>query len=157
MFQGTTVNYVTIPVRDHDRYVVSLGYVRALRYSTDPIFYATVYGGVEDDTLNSVGSRQFAHDLYGARIGDSSQLPSIHRNVRGFVNLTVEQREYHGQSTFFFVDRNDTQFIASFGLEWDVLEDWRVIPEVTIIKNDSNIVLNEYDRVVAGVRVRYSF
>ena len=135
----------------------SLGYIRALRYNTNPIVYATVYGGIEDDDRNSISSRQFAHDLYGGRIGGSTQLPSIHPKVRGYMNLSVEQREYHGQSTFFFIDRNDTQFIASFGLECEVLEDWRVIPEVSIITNDSNIPLNEYDRVVAGVRVRYSF
>ena len=101
---ATTVNFVNIPARDSDRFVFSLGYIRALRYNTNPIVYATVYGGIEDDDRNSISSRQFAHDLYGGRIGGSTQLPSIHPKVRGYMNLSVEQREYHGQSTFFFAE-----------------------------------------------------
>ena len=153
--QGTNLEYINIPTRDVDRYVFSAGYVRALRYATEPIIFVNLYGGMENENNNSFP--QFGHDLGGVRIGASSQLPSIHRKVRGFFSMNVEHREYHGPDGFFLKDRNDTQIIASFGLECEVFGDWRVIPEVSIITNGSNIPLNEYDRVTGGVRVRYSF
>ena len=142
-------------VRNADRYVFSIGYIRALRGAAQPVIYTSAYGGMENENNNLFP--QFGHDLAGGRVGGSVQLPSIHRNVRGFMSMNFEYRDYHGPNTLFLINRNDYQFIASFGLECKILKDWRVIPEVSIISNDSNVPINEYGRVIAGVRVRFNF
>ena len=133
----------------------SIGYIRALTGAAQPVIYTSAYGGMENE--NNKLFPQFGHDLAGGRVGGSVQLPSIHRNVRGFMSMNFEYRDYHGPNTLFLINRNDYQFIASFGLECKILKDWRVIPEVSIISNDSNVPINEYGRVIAGVRVRFNF
>lgn len=150
--QGSVIEYINLPNRDVNRYVGSVGYIKAFNHPRQPLFFAGAYGGVEDEQNNAFP--QFGHDLYGGRVGGSFQ---IKERLRGFGSVALEQRDYNGPDTIFLTTRDDTQFIANAGIEYEVIPDWRIVPEVTYINNDSNILLNDYDRWVAGVRIRYTF
>lgn len=150
--QGSSIEYINLPNRDVDRYVISAGYIRALDRPSQPYIYAGVYGGVEDEKNSAFP--QFGHDLYGGRIGGSLEVMT---RTRAFANFAVEQRDYNGPDTIFLTTRDDTQIIASAGLEYGIRQNWKVVPEISYINNDSNIPLSDFDRIVASLRVRYTF
>ena len=149
------LKYKNLRNRDADRYLFSVSYIRALSGPGQAIVFAGAYGGLEDEQNNLFP--QFGREFYGGRFGMSTRIMSISPNLRGFVNLNVEQREYNGPHSFFLVDQNDTQLIATVGMEYELFEDWSVIPEVNIINNDSNVPVSDFDRIIAGVRVRFRF
>ncbi len=150
--QGSNIQFAAIGARNVDRYTFAAGYIRALRHARRPVIYGSVYGGMEDE--NDKAFPQFGHDFYGGSIGGSLQILG---NARAFANFALEHRDYNGPDALFFTVRDDTQFIVTTGIEFELVHGWKIIPEVSYINNDSNIVLSDYDRVVAGVRARFSF
>lgn len=150
--QGAVIEYINLPARDVNRFVGSVGYIKAFDHARQPLLFAGAYGGVEDE--HNEAFPQFGHTLYGGRIGGSFQLKE---RTRAFGSVAVEQRDYNGPDTIFLTTRDDTQLIVSAGVEYEVIPDWRIVPEVSYINNDSNIPLNDYDRWVTGVRVRFTF
>lgn len=150
--QISKIAYPKVRNRDVIRYVGSAGYVRALGGKREPIIYAGVYGGTEDEQKNQF--QQFGHELYGGRFGGSIEVRS---RLRAFASFSWEERDYGGLDTIFQRQRDDTQMIASGGLEYAPGETWRVRPNISYTRNDSNIPINDYDRVVVGVNVTMRF
>lgn len=151
-FQGNKIDYPDLSNRNATRYVTSASYLRALPGKHEPVVYAGVYGGVEQENH---GTRpQFGHDLYGGRIGGSIELMP---KLRGFTSVSIEQRDYHGPDPIFQRTRDDTQYIVSGGVEYKICEDWLLRPNVSYTANNSNIPLNDYDRVVVGIDVTMQF
>ncbi|HZF24097.1 MAG TPA: hypothetical protein VE030_11605, partial [Burkholderiales bacterium] len=56
---------------------------------------------------------------------------------------------------FFLVDRVDTQYSASTGLIFSPWKSVRVTTQASGTRNDSNIPINAYDRVVYQITLRY--
>ena len=52
---------------------------------------------------------------------------------------------------------DDTQYIVSGGVEYKFCENWLVRPNVSYTINNSNIAINDYDRVVVGIDVTMQF
>lgn len=150
--QATQLDYPDLPNRDAMRYVGSAGYLLAIGGKREPVVYAGLYGGTEDEDRE--GFPQFGHDLYGGRIGGSLELCA---RVRGFASLSFEQRDYGGDDPIFLRTRDDTQFIVSTGVEYAASENWSVRPALSYTNNDSNIPINDYDRIIAGIDVTMRF
>jgi hypothetical protein len=134
------------------RYVGALGYVRALGGAREPVVYVGGYGGVEDE--DNEAFQEFGYTLYGGRVGGSFEL---YARVRAFASVSIEQRDFDGEDPIFLVTRDDTQIIATTGLEYVPAEAWRVRPNISYINSDSNIPLSDYDRLIAGVDVTWRF
>ncbi len=151
-FQGNKIDYPDLTHRNATRYVTSASYLRAMPGKLEPVIYAGVYGGVEQENH---GTRpQFGHDLYGGRLGGSIELMP---KVRGFASVSMEQRDYHGPDPVFLRTRDDTQYIVSSGVEYKFCENWMLRPNITYTANNSNIPINDYDRVVVGIDVTMQF
>ncbi len=151
-FQGNKINYPDVSQRNAARYVTSASYLRALPGKLEPLVYVGIYGGVEDEVNGSLP--QFGHDLYGGRIGGSIGLMP---HLRGFLSLSMEQRDFHGRDPIFLRTRDDTQYIVSGGAEYKFCENWLLRPNVSYTANDSNLPINNFDRVVVGVDVTMQF
>lgn len=151
-FQGNKIDYPDLTHRNATRYVTSASYLRAMPGKREPVVYAGVYGGVEQE--NHSTRPQFGHDLYGGRLGGSIELMP---KVRGFASASIEQRDYHGADPVFLLTRDDTQYIVSSGVEYKFCENWMLRPNITYTVNDSNIPINDYDRVVVGIDVTMQF
>jgi outer membrane protein len=151
-FQANQIDYPELSNRDANRYVASAGYLRALGDKRETVLYGGIYGGVEDEDNNNF--QQFGHALYGGRIGGSLELWT---RVRGFMSVAFEQRDYDGDDPIFLRTRDDTQFIISGGVEYTPAERWQVRPSISYTNTDSNIVINDYDRIVAGLDVTMRF
>ena len=85
--QYSNLDYPHIGARDADRYVGSLGYVRALGGPREAVIYAAFYGGVEDEDDSDFP--QFGHDLYGGNIGGGL---AIFSRLRGYAATRLCQR-----------------------------------------------------------------
>ena len=147
--QYSSLEYPGQEIRNADRYVGGAGYAHAFGRGTF-ITYLGVYGGVEDEKEDGVP--QFGHDLYGARIGLQW---NVVEKFALFFNGSAERREYGGPDPFFLADREDTQYNASTGMIFVPKKGLRITPQASWTKNDSNIRINEFDRIVYQITLRY--
>lgn len=151
-FQATALDYPGLANRDAMRYVGSAGYLIALPGAREPVVYAGLYGGIEDE--NHSLFPQFGHDLVGGRLGGSI---GVMPKTRAFASVSFEQRDYHGDDPIFLRTRDDTQFTFSTGLEYMPLKNWTVRPNISYTDNNSNISINDYDRVIVGIDATMQF
>jgi hypothetical protein len=71
-----------------------------------------------------------------------------------FGSAAAEWREYRDVDPFFLEEREDQQYSVTAGVHRLLADRWRVSPQVTWLLNESNIVINEYDRWQAFVSLR---
>lgn len=147
--QFSELRYPGQEVRNADRYVGGIGYARAF-VPRGPIVYLGVYGGEEKEKEKTFP--QFGHELYGVRLGFQQ---SISEKYSIFLNASAEKREYGGQDPFFLVAREDEQYNASAGVHFVPGRNMRLTPQVSWIQNDSNIPINEFDRIIGSLVFRY--
>jgi len=53
--------------------------------------------------------------------------------------------------------REDDFISADLNLLWLLNQDWRIDTRLAYIRNDSNIELREYDRLMASINLNYNF
>ena len=149
--QYAALHYPSEQERDADRVILGLGYAFALR-GGDPSAYVGLYGGVErerDDDFDFL-----AHRPLGIRAGGQKALAE---RVWWFGSLGYERRDYRGEDPSFQTTRRDHQYAAATGVHYLLANAWRLSPQVSYIRNTSNIDLNEYDRWQAYVTLRYDW
>jgi len=149
--QYSQLEYPGQDIRNADRYVGGAGYAHAFGRGTF-ITYLGVYGGIEDEKEDGVP--QFGQELYGARIGLQW---NVVEKFSLFFNGSAEQRNYGGPDPLFLVDREDTQYNASAGMIFVPKKGLRIIPQASWTASESNIPINEFDRIVYQVTLRYDF
>ncbi len=147
--QYSNLEYPSQEIRNADRYVGGAGYAHAFGRGAF-ITYLGLYGGVEDEKEDGVP--QLGHDLYGARVGLQW---NVVEKFALFFNGSAERREYGGPDPFFLVDREDDQYNASAGLIFVPVKGMRITPQASWTDNQSNIGINEFDRIVYQVTLRY--
>lgn len=139
------LEYHTDPLRDADRYAVSVNY--AGRTAT-----FGVSGGHEEARAASVDN--LSNSFADARVG-------IERPVGGRLALVasggVDYRRHDAADSLFLKRREDVQIDAAVGLKLLLAADVYARPSVAYTHNFSTIDLYVYDRVVASVGVRVEF
>jgi tetratricopeptide (TPR) repeat protein len=146
--QYASLTYPEQSPRDADRYIGGLGYAHAFRRH-DATVYAGVYGGVEkerDDAFKYLGFTPI-----GLRLGGQV---ALNDRTYLFGSAAAEWREYRDVDPFFLEEREDQQYSVTAGVHRLLADRWRVSPQVTWLLNESNIVINEYDRWQAFVSLR---
>ena len=139
-------------IRDVDRLVGGVGYAHAFAGDKSPVAYIGAYLGDEDERSGDVNAKQFANDIYGVRVGGQMTLEP---KLVVYANAAFENRDYNGQSPFFLKKREDDQFEFATGARIFPGYNWTIRPQFSYIKNNSNIVLNEFDRFVLSVSFRH--
>jgi tetratricopeptide (TPR) repeat protein len=147
--QYSKLVYPDQEIRNADRYVGGAGFAHAFGRGT-VIAYLGVYGGVENEKEDD--APEFGHELFGARLGTQWNMSE---KFALFLNASGEQRKYGGPDPFFLVDREDTQYNASAGFIIFASKGLRVTTQASGTRNDSNIPINEFDRVVYQISLRY--
>ena len=82
---------------------------------------------------------------------------NINEKLVPFVAASYEERRYGGPDPLFLVTRNDNQYDARLGITYTPAKLWSVTPQVSYTRNDSNVIINRFDRVQALVTVRRDF
>lgn len=138
--------HLTTP--DAERLTLGGGYSRALAQPLAPVFYTGLYLGRED----SAGPDFLSQDFYGLRLGGSLQLQAALRLTGG---LSVERREFGAPDPLFLATRRDTAVDLTLGALYQLAAHLSLRPAYTYTRNDSTLVLSDYDRHAVSLDLRY--
>lgn len=147
--QYTDLTYPGQTARDAGRTVVGAAYARALGGDYAPVVYGGGYAGSEiakDDAFNYNG-----HDVYGVRLGGEMRYSD---KTALFASFSYEDRRYRGDDPLFLMQRHDTQTDLSIGVRYVPAPKWTVRPQLSYTRNDSNLLINDYDRTMVSVSLR---
>lgn len=151
-FQYSSLSYPEQAFRDADRYVLGGAYATSLTGESAPVFYAGAYAGTEQPRQSNVD--YIGNTLYGGRIGGEIKLASAYTLL---ASLSLESRIYGGEDPLFLVKRSDTQADLKVGISYVPAQKWTISPSVSYTSNDSNIIINKYERTLFSVTVRRDF
>jgi hypothetical protein len=71
--------------------------------------------------------------------------------------VSHERRKYGGTEPLFLIRREDKQTDANAGLSYLWRPGTTVLAQLTHTDNQSNVVLNDFDRTVFSMSLRFSF
>jgi len=150
--QATRLTYPGQEIRDVNRYVIGAGWGHAFGGDKAPVLFLSAYAGTEDERHSNVPF--FGNDLYGMRAGGQFTL-----NPRTVVygSASYEYRDYGGSDPLFLKSREDDQYDIAVGLRYLPGYNWTIRPQISYTRNDSNILINEYDRTVISINFRHDF
>ena len=151
-FQSARLSYPGNSIRDADRYVIGGGWAHVFAGDKSPVLFLSVYGGKEDARHSSADF--LGNDLYGVRAG--GQL-TINPKLVAYGSASYEYRDYNGQDPFFLTTRKDDQYDFALGLRYLPGHQWTIRPQISYVRNDSNIVINDFDRTVVSINFRRDF
>lgn len=148
--QWSEAHYASQSLRDMRRQVAGGTYVQVFPSGV------TAYGGLYVGNERPLAASQSAlgHNLSGLRVGGQMGWTT---SLSGFASLGVEERAFGGQDSLFQVTRKETQTLFDIGLSWVPAPQWRVTPQLSWTRTDSNITINTYAKTSASVAVRRDF
>ncbi|MCB5191817.1 tetratricopeptide repeat protein [Methylobacillus arboreus] len=150
--QVSRLEYPDNEIRDADRYVAGGGWAHVFNGDLTPLLFVSGYLGKEETR-----DRQWdflSNRLYGIRSGGQLTLKP---KLVAFTTMGYEYRTHDGQEPLFLKDRIDRQLDVSLGLRYLPGYNWVIKPQLTYIRNESNIDLNDFDRYMVSVSVRREF
>jgi hypothetical protein len=148
--QYARLTYPDLETRDADRTVVGGAWAHSFGGLTAA--FAGVYGGREEPVEDNVP--HFGHDLWGVRLG--GQLGFGSKFILS-ATASYENREYGGADPTFGVERHDKEAQLRLAANYLIDQAWTAIAALTLIDSQSNIVINDYDRAMFAVSLRYDF
>ena len=140
------------PVRDVNQFSGGVGLVHLFAGKGEPILYASVFGGTEDEQRDS--RPDIGKDFVGVRLGGEYNL-SERSTLVG--NFSYQYNRYGGQDPLFLERRKDHFVFARVGWEYSLADSWMVRPELQYTHNDSTLPINEFDRWTPFVTIRNQF
>jgi tetratricopeptide (TPR) repeat protein len=112
---------------------------------------ANLFGGNEHDTdLRIDGGKR----IQGIRLG--GQVP-LRERLDGFVSGGVQWGQYGRVNNAFLVLRDDRLADIEVGLIYQYTPDWALRPQINLIRNKSNIVVDQYDQTDISLTLRHNF
>jgi tetratricopeptide (TPR) repeat protein len=150
--QYAALRYDTQAVRNADRSIIGVAWAQAFSGAWSPTIFLSVYGGEEkevDETFPYLG-----HEPVGVRLGGQLRLGG---GWSAFGAASFEQRQYGGIEPLFLVQREDEQTDVNAGLSYLWRSGTTLLLQVSYTDNKSNVVLNDYQRTIASVGVRFNF
>ena len=111
-----------------------------------------LYGGVE--RTEGSANPQLDDDFIGFTLfGQLSLLDDV--KVFGVANL--EWRDYHGSVLTSIGDRQDQAYRFTLGAHYRPVQNWRISPQISYSRNDSNADLSDTRRTSLSINIRYEF
>jgi tetratricopeptide (TPR) repeat protein len=150
--QYAELRYPTQSIRDANRKILGAAFAHAFDGDAQPVLFASVYGGREDELAEGVP--HLGHTPYGIRLGGQVRLSP---GVSAFANTSLEHRKYGGPEPIFLVERQDNQFDLSGGLSYVVRPGTTLIGQIAHTENHSNVELNKFRRNVVTASIRFNF
>jgi tetratricopeptide (TPR) repeat protein len=150
--QRARLAYPQQQARDAERTVLGAAWAHAYRGPLAPVAFAGFYAGKEDPRRSDVP--HFGHDLWGLRAGGQ-----IGISERWLVSASFgyEDRRYGGADPLFQVRRHDREAQLRLAAPYAFNRSWSVIPAATYVDSRSNIIVNDYQRTIVSLSVRYGF
>ena len=150
--QFSKLTYPTQGIRDADRQVVGIAYGQALTGTYSPVMFGSAYAGTERE--EAAGVPHLGHDLVGIRLGGQLRLAT---GWAAFASAAHERREYGGPEPLFAVTREDRQYDLAAGITHTLRPGTTLVMQLSHTRNDSNVAINDFDRTIAAVTLRFNF
>jgi outer membrane protein len=150
--QYAKLDYIDNEIRNADRYVLGANYAHAFDMAYSPVMFVGAYLAQEDATKR--GSKFLDQDIYGLRAG--GQL-LVAPNWVAYASAGYESRDYQAEDLAFLKKRNDDQYDLTLGVQYVPARYWSIKPQISLIKNDSNIEINEFERATISINIRREF
>lgn len=138
-------------VRDVQQIRAGAGWAHAFGGKDAPTMFVSAYVGDDEERA---GLPHLGRRFYGGRLGAEYKYRS---DVDLFGSVSVEFSDYGGTEPLFLTARDDEFYELSAGVRYRGFPGWTVSPQVRYSRNDSNIPINEYSRLVLMTTVRYDF
>ncbi len=152
--QYADITYPNQKVRNMRRHIAGVAWGHAFDWPGTPVVFVSAYGGGEDQENTDIRD-DLDRDIWGVRIGGQYNLSP---KAALFANVAYEDSFYDtGEDPIFFVNRKDKYVNLTAGLNYQWNKHLRIMPQVQYTDNDSNIVISDFDRVVAQVNARWDF
>jgi len=150
--QYSSLTYPTQTYRNADRYTLGGAYAVPLSGESAPVVFAGAYAGAEQ--LLKSGNANLANSFYGIRTGGEMKYSP---RITLLASASMEFRSHDGKDSLFLVKRSDTQTDLKLGFNYLPTKVWTINTSVAYTTNDSNIIINKYDRTVLSVSARRDF
>lgn len=150
--QYSSLTYPTQTYRNADRTVLGGAYAVPLSGESAPVVFVGAYVGAEQ--LAKGGFSHLANSFYGGRVGGEMKYSP---KVTLLASASMEFRSHEGKDALFLVKRNDTQTDMKLGFNYLPTKVWTLNTSVAYTTNDSNIIINKYDRTVLSLSARRDF
>jgi len=142
-------------IRDSALYILGTGINHQYAMKWRPTVSGSVYLGIEDAHTDSNAGRAAAQRNFGGARVAVQVIPDSRMSVAA--SLSFENSHYEGENVLTGITRNDNLYQASVTSRYIVDDNWSLGAGVYYTRNDSNSVLNDYDRTRAEVSARYTF
>jgi tetratricopeptide (TPR) repeat protein len=139
-------------IRDANRYLLGAAYSQAFPGSLEPVVFGGVYLGGERPTNSGVP--HLGNNFIGLRVG--GQLTAAQATTL-VGSISHERRNYRGDEPGFLRERGDQQTDLTLSLIYAPAPEWTIKPEISLTRNSSNIILNDFTRKQFFVTVRREF
>lgn len=150
--QYAHLRYPSSQAQNADRYTAGATLGQSFGGTQEPYAYAGVYGGYEKTTDSNFD--HLTNLFLGGRVGGEITLMP---RLRGYVSGAVEVADYKDPDPLFLTERHTVRADATLGVRYALDEAFTLGARVSYTNSDSNIVLYEYDRVVAGLSLGVDF
>ncbi|MEK7438148.1 MAG: tetratricopeptide repeat protein [Pseudomonadota bacterium] len=144
----------TISVNDFEQSIYGVNWLRILNEGKG-LLSATMLYGEERAPLRADGGKGFT----GLRLGGQMRLND---KAEVFAGLGAQFGKFDTANAAFSppgetLTRDDKQYDANLGLNWHFDKAWTLRPQVSYLRNDSNIVIYQHKRTDVSVTIRRDF
>ena len=153
--QFNIARYADLPLNDTNTTTVGAALTRSLALPYQPIVFASVFHSAESARNKLPNGADFSRDVVGLRFAGQlsfdaklEAFASAGYQLRDDINIGARQSNVFGK---------DQLADLTFGLRWKLDSEWSVRPQITYIRNDSNIALYKSNRTDYSITLRKDF
>ena len=144
----------TISVNNFDQSTIGANWLHIINDGKG-LVSASLFTGDENAPERADGGKRFS----GLRLGGQVQL---NEKTELFAGLGAQFSKYQLANAAFSsptesLTRDDKQYDANLGLNWHYDKAWTVRPQISHIRNNSNIVIYKFDRTDVSITIRRDF
>jgi len=144
----------SISVNDFDQTTLGANWLHIVNEGKGMVS-ASVFHGDERAPLRADGGKRFN----GLRLGGQMQLGET---TELFAGLGAQFGKYQQANAAFSsptesLTRNDKQYDANVGINWHYDKLWTVRPQISYLRNNSNIAIYQHDRTDVSITIRRDF
>jgi len=139
----------TISVNDFDQSTYGVNWLQIFNEGKG-LVALTALTGDERAPLRADGGKRFN----GLRLGGQIQL---NEKTELFAGLGAQFSKFDLANASFNATRDDKQVDANLGLNWHYDKAWTLRPQISYLRNNSNIVIYQHDRTDVSITIRRDF
>jgi tetratricopeptide (TPR) repeat protein len=140
----------TLASNNFNQTIAGLGWMHIFADGSSTAF-GSFFGGNERDTnLRTDGGKS----IQGVRLSGQT---SIGERLDLFASGGVQWGKYNRTNSAFLVIRDDRQADLTVGLTYRYTPNWILRPQISLIQNQSNIIVNRYDQADFSLTLRRDF